>query len=248
MARPVKQGIDYFPLDVDIENDDKLPMIIGEFGIKGEMIFIKLLAFIYKTEGYYIEWNEESQLKFANRVSYITGGPQVNLINEVVTRCVKWGLFHKPLFDSLNILTSKRIQQTWFEATRKRKNRVYDGNYWVISAFTPEETTKKTGESTQRKVKESKEKKSVYAHGINPELTLEHRRKIIYENLKPFIKNYGKPLLREFYDYWTKEVSDNVMLYETKQDFFLNVRLETWKKIEDRSKAQDEPKPKMKQL
>ena len=48
MAAPTKQGIDYFPLDADLDQDDKLQMIIGEFGIKGEIIFIKLLSSTFR--------------------------------------------------------------------------------------------------------------------------------------------------------------------------------------------------------
>ena len=37
MARPNKIGLDYFPLDVDIFEDEKISAISGEFGIKGEI-------------------------------------------------------------------------------------------------------------------------------------------------------------------------------------------------------------------
>lgn len=84
MPRPTKQAIDYFPLDVSCENDDKLQMIIGEFGMKGEFIFIKLLAYIYKNEGYYCVWDEKTQLKFATGVAYALGGSQVNLIDQAL--------------------------------------------------------------------------------------------------------------------------------------------------------------------
>ncbi|MCZ3393276.1 DUF4373 domain-containing protein, partial [Enterococcus faecium] len=41
MARPIKQGLDYFPLDVDFFEDEVIDGISGEFGIKGELITIK---------------------------------------------------------------------------------------------------------------------------------------------------------------------------------------------------------------
>ena len=44
MARPNKIGLDYFPLDVDIFEDEKISAISGEFGIKGEITVIKLLC------------------------------------------------------------------------------------------------------------------------------------------------------------------------------------------------------------
>lgn len=53
MARPIKEGLDYFPLYVDIFEDEKIEAISGEFGIKGEIIVVKLLCAIYK-KGYFI--------------------------------------------------------------------------------------------------------------------------------------------------------------------------------------------------
>jgi hypothetical protein len=172
MARPTKEGLSYFPLDVDLDQDDKLAMIIGEFGEKGELLFIKLCAWIYKHGGYNIHWDEKEQLKFAKRVAYI-GGSSANLCNEVVARCIKWGIFNESVFKSFQILTSPRIQTTWLDATRKRKERSVDPKIWLLPAETtkdlknfsfwrikPEETGKKAEETPQSKVKESKEEES----------------------------------------------------------------------------------------
>ena len=164
MARPSKKGLDYFPLDVNLQHDDKLQMIIGEFGYKGEIIFIKLLSFIYKTDGYFCTWNEETQLKFANSVSYIIGGSQVNLINEIVNRCLKWGLFDKSVFSMFKILTSKRIQETFKEASRKRKCALIDEDYNLLlvnGGYKTEETQKNTEETTQSKLNENKVNKLI---------------------------------------------------------------------------------------
>lgn len=57
MARPNKMGLDYFPFDVDFFNDEKIVAISGEFGIKGEIVVIKLLCAIYRN-GYFILWND----------------------------------------------------------------------------------------------------------------------------------------------------------------------------------------------
>ena len=42
MARLNKIGLDYFPLDTDIELNDKIQLIESEFGLKGFAIIIKL--------------------------------------------------------------------------------------------------------------------------------------------------------------------------------------------------------------
>ena len=171
MARPIKMGIDYFPMDVDLDSDDKLSMVIGEFGIKGELIYTKLLGWIYKHNGYYSKWDEMEQLKFAKRVAYI-GNPSVSLIREIVARCIKWGLFDQSVFESLQVLTSKRIQNTWLDATRKRKDRTIDDKIWVLGvndALAAEETPKKAEVINKRKeskVKESKVNKNINAPAV----------------------------------------------------------------------------------
>ncbi len=168
MPRPTKQAIDYFPLDVSCENDDKLQMIIGEFGMKGEFIFIKLLAYIYKNEGYYCVWDEKTQLKFATGVAYALGGSQVNLIREVVARLIQWEVFDNLVFDSFGILTSRRIQKTWLDATRKRADRHIEPKLWLLTDKNPDKTVnsvpeaEETPEKTEviHKVKKSKVNKS----------------------------------------------------------------------------------------
>jgi hypothetical protein len=59
MSRPIKQGLDYFPMDVEV--DDKIELIEAKHGISGFGILVKLFQKIYK-EGYYLNWNEETLL------------------------------------------------------------------------------------------------------------------------------------------------------------------------------------------
>ncbi|EOA3443728.1 Lin1244/Lin1753 domain-containing protein [Enterococcus hirae] len=116
MARPTKEGLDYFPLDVDVFEDEKIEAIAGEFGLKGEIAVIKLLCAIYK-KGYFILWNDLTQATLLKRLP----GVSKEMLNQIVNRLVKWGFFDKQLFDSVEVLTSENIQATYFEATKRRK-------------------------------------------------------------------------------------------------------------------------------
>lgn len=116
MARPQKQGLSYFPLDVDIDQDDKVALIEAAHGQVGFAIIIKLLMKIYK-EGYFYEWTEKEQLLFSKRVNV-----NINELNVIINDCVKWDLFNKTLFDQCSILTSKGIQKRFFEASTRRKD------------------------------------------------------------------------------------------------------------------------------
>ena len=117
MARPTKEGLDYFPLDVDVFEDEKIEAIAGEFGLKGEIAVIKLLCAIYK-KGYFILWNDLTQATLLKRLP----GVSKEMLNQIVNRLVKWGFFDKQLFDLVEVLTSENIQATYFEATKRRKS------------------------------------------------------------------------------------------------------------------------------
>ncbi len=50
MARPTKQGIDYFPLDCQF--DDKTEMYLIEKGVVGLCVMVTIWQMIYSGEGY----------------------------------------------------------------------------------------------------------------------------------------------------------------------------------------------------
>lgn len=117
MVRPNKEGLDYFPFDVDFFSDEKIGSISGEFGIKGEITAIKLLCAIYRN-GYFILWND------ALKMSLLRGLPGISLelLEQIVTRLVRWGFFEQTLFSTVSVLTSKGIQERYFKAIKRRKD------------------------------------------------------------------------------------------------------------------------------
>lgn len=113
MGRPVKKGLDYFPLDVAL--DTKLNLIKAEFGLLGFGIVIRLFQYIYGENGYYMEWSQDVALMFASKESV-----GVNAVSEVVNACLKRGIFDQSKFKEFGILTSKGIQERYLEATDRR--------------------------------------------------------------------------------------------------------------------------------
>lgn len=116
MARPEEKGLKYYPFDVDFFNDEKIEAISGEFGIKGEIVAVRLLCAIYRN-GYFIEWSDLYKMKFLRNLPGISSG----LLDAIILRLVKWGFFDKDLFSSAKVLTSCGIQRRYFEAIRRRK-------------------------------------------------------------------------------------------------------------------------------
>ena len=102
MARPNKQGLDYFSFDVDFFEDEKIEAISGEFGIKGEIATIKLLCAVYRN-GYFILWSDMLKMKLLKHLPGISS----ELLDAILNRLVVWDFFDKSLFNSVGVLTSK---------------------------------------------------------------------------------------------------------------------------------------------
>ena len=165
MARPVKQGLDYFPMDVDIFDDDKLIAVAVKFGAMGELLAVKLLCAIYR-EGYYLMWQERLKLKMMRCMPNITE----EFLDHVVDTLVQYGFFDKTLFLSHGVLTSKGIQTRYFISKRRKmtdslpyillpqddKNTVSAATTPVSAATTPVIAEK----NAQNKEKKNKEKEN----------------------------------------------------------------------------------------
>lgn len=117
-----KIGLDYFPLVVDFFQDEKIQFISARFGMKGELVTIKLLCKIYR-QGYYISWNNDIALLFAKSVG---DNCQYSFVNDLVYELLKRGFFNKSIFERFSILTSNGIQSRYFEACSRRKEVCYD--------------------------------------------------------------------------------------------------------------------------
>ena len=253
MARPIKVGLDYFPIDVDLDLDDKLGMIIGEFGYRGELLWTKLLSWIYRNNGYFCEWDEDVQLRFLRRYNYC--GFSMSFIQEVVPRFVKWGLLDKTVFNTFHILTSQRIQKTWLDATRKRKEPEIDKKIWILSVNdgNQAEETKITAEVIDKlnksKVKEIKEKNDCMDESpgetpvdsplknsqVEKQKKMLNRQQKFYEELAGYVSQYSKELLRAFYNYWSEpNKSKTRMKFELEQTWETKLRLITWEKNEQK--------------
>ncbi|NSN32793.1 DUF4373 domain-containing protein, partial [Enterococcus faecalis] len=195
MARPAKEGLDYFPLDVGIFEDEKIEAIAGEFGIKGELAVIKLLCAIYK-KGYFILWDDLSQATLLKRLP----GVSKEMLNQIVNRLVLWGFFDKELFDSVKVLTSENIQATFFEATKRRKT-PKPTKYIVNVNSNSQSETVNADINTQSKVKESKVNKKETESSINPSSPETSVEKAFFE------EPLGEEKLTELIRYYSQNVS-----------------------------------------
>ena len=127
MARPKKNGLDYFPIDVDIFDDEKVIPVSSEFGTKGDGILIRVLCAIYRN-GYYVEYSDAFIFKIAKQA-----GENYDTVFDVVSGLVKWGFFDRYMFETFKVLTSRGIQKRWMEATRKRVVEYEKLEFWLLN-------------------------------------------------------------------------------------------------------------------
>ena len=118
MARPKKEGVDYFSLDVDFFEDDKVRLLRAEFGAKGMYILVYLLCEIYAKNGYYMSWNESKCLLVSDGAGC---GCNPGFVQEFINGCFKRSFFDKGVFDMFGILTSRGIQRRYLYAVMTRK-------------------------------------------------------------------------------------------------------------------------------
>lgn len=129
-GRPNKAGLDYFELDCHME--EKVRLIQAEFGLKGFAIVVKLYQKIYGELGYYCEWNEDSSLLFMSE-NGVSSRDEKNLINEIVSACIRRNIFSERLFNDFGILTSSGVQKRYLNATSKREKVELKKEYLLIS-------------------------------------------------------------------------------------------------------------------
>ena len=116
MSRPKKDGVEYFSVDVDFFEDDKIKLLRAEFGAKGVYILMYLLCQIYKN-GYYISWNDDKCLLVSDGAGC---GCTPGFVQEFINGCLKRSFFDKGVFEMFGILTSKGIQKRFLYAVMTR--------------------------------------------------------------------------------------------------------------------------------
>jgi len=182
MARPIKKGLDYFPMDCD--SDDKIYELEAQLGGEGCWRLIKIWKEIYKWEGYYANWGEKQVEAFAKKHRYRVGN-----INNLVEFCLNIDLFSRKRYEQYHILTSKGTQLRYLNIAKIRPSLTVIKEYLLecTCRFIKEENIKlnftpiNSELITQSKVKESKVKES-NKNEIN---------KCVKEKIKPVKKDYS---------------------------------------------------------
>ena len=162
MARPIKEGLDYFPMDVDILHNIKIRRVIKQYGEKGFMAYVFLLCEIYKNS-YYIEIKDNEVFELSDLFG-ITEDESLQILDGLVNL----KLFDAEMWKTKRILTSVEIQKRYFTAKIKKNINIKTMPYLLDMAVIPvktqviaEKNPVNSEEMPQSKVKKSKVKESI---------------------------------------------------------------------------------------
>lgn len=128
MARPSKQGLDYFPFDTDFFMDEKIQLYYSQSNAEGIVILIKLWCKIYRN-GFFIQWDENMAKVFAQ----YEGGIKLTHLQSLIQLACRYGIFDTQLLHEHRILTSVAIQRRFFSASIKKKQLNINNDYLLVS-------------------------------------------------------------------------------------------------------------------
>lgn len=122
-------------------------------------------------------------------------------------------------YDSDSFWSDGVIEQIEKRQKLKEKRKEAANKRWISekNIVVPEEETVSSPNVKTTKVDKEEEMKS--------------RERIFYNALIPFVKTYGREMIREFFDYWSEpNKSHSKMRFEQERTWDLSRRLQTWEK------------------
>lgn len=156
MARPQKEGMDYFPHDTDASNDEKIEALRSLYGNDGYAFYFIMLERIYRTTSFELDVSDaetrEETFQILSRKIAVTKDVFIQILNTAV----RWGCFDREWYEEKGIISSEGIKKrasVVIERRESMRNNYKMQKEIVSDAETPPETP-------QSKVKESKEKKA----------------------------------------------------------------------------------------
>lgn len=196
----LKITLDYFP---HIERSRPMQMIGAEFKEKGDSVMWTIFEEIYMRGcGYYCEWNDDVALMFVQQ-PWLSAG--VSVVSEILNSMIKRGILDKGMFEKYGILTSAEIQETYFEAVKRRKGVTAVKEYLLIKVSSKypnvniisqnvniiEENADISEQIKEKEIKRNKIKKDAASAGIQlllndgQSLTVSEQEIFNYSNLFP---------------------------------------------------------------
>ena len=214
MARPRKQGLDYFPMDVDIFDDAKMLDLNFKYGYLGEIIYIRLLTMIYDN-GYYLEKTVPQMVMLLNRKSGLKNKVDEKLIEDIILYLGDIDLLDKSSLYK-GIFTSKGMQKQFILSTRRRKN-IDIEKHWVLDANTMKELNVVNATTCKQYVSNNSVNVDTNSIDVNSNSVNVSNNEVIVDN--KYIKEKGKVKI-------DKKIKDKGTFQVPSLHFFTSVLIE----------------------
>lgn len=155
MARPLKDGLDYFPHDVNASTDKKIDALRTLHGNNAYVFYFVMLEQIYQEPNFELDISDaetrEEMIQILAKKVQVT----VDEFKQLLDTALRWSCFDKKLFDEKGILTSNGIKKR-AEPVLAKRQQMRDRYHSAKERISDAETTPETGSETPQ----SKEKKS----------------------------------------------------------------------------------------
>ena len=129
LARPIKDGVDYFPKDTDFYSDDKVRLLRAEFGAKGMYMIDYLLCEIYRKNGYFLKWDKKQLFLVSDGAGC---GCTPEYISEFISGCIRCSFFDQRVFNMFGVITSAGIQRRYMRMLNSRTSITIIKEYFLL--------------------------------------------------------------------------------------------------------------------
>ncbi|MFH0990274.1 MAG: DUF4373 domain-containing protein [bacterium] len=147
MARPRKNGLDYFPHDCDALTDDKILALRSIYGLKGYGFYFAMLERIYRSPGCRLDLSNGNSIDVLSAFLGLT--PEE--FNSILKLCLSLHLFNERKYTLKRVIFSLGTERRKKAVTGKRENARISYSKRVSNA----ETTTETEEIKEKERKEN---------------------------------------------------------------------------------------------
>ena len=227
MARPIKDGVDYFPMDTGFFSDDKVRLLRAEFGAKGMYILNYILCDIYYQNGYFMKWDK-------NRCFLVSDGAgcgcNPEFLQEFITGCLRCSFFDERVFNVFRILTSAGIQRRYLRMLKNRDEIVIIKEYWLLDSSSKKDVP--GGVLNKLTFKNLKSSDNPDKSSGNPDKSSGNQQSKVNESKKSDISDYALQIIgKAFEESFGKLIGgmDRMNLIEMSNNYSVDLILEAIK-------------------
>lgn len=233
----------YFSHDYNPTSDPKVQALIGEYGAIGYGIYWRIVEMLHEDELHKLQCKKFIYIALAKQML-----TSVEQVESIIKNCID--IYE--LFKSDNdFFWSERVMRNINKRTELSNKRSKAGkmsaemrknstNVEHVSTSVQQNPTKER-KVKENKVNENKEKKEIKEtiskdiaqKKVDAKASTLTRKNDFYNSLIPFLSQYGKDMIRDFFDYWSEQnKSGTQMRFEKQPTWEVSKRLATWNKRE----------------